>query len=117
VTPDIERLIGAAVRWAADSRVPVEVSAEAPIMVTSLDQPPRRVIHLVSLNGDTRYQDDRVATAGRVAVHVEIPPSRAIRRIRRLWAFGEVAAEIQGGRATVVLDEVGLYEVLDVQWR
>jgi len=117
VTPAIERLVQNAVRWACDGNVPVEAHADAPVAVTSFDQPDRRVIHLVSLAGDTLYRSDAVAPAGRVTVNLQIPAGRSIAKIRRLWAKRDAPFETDGHAATVLLDAVGEYEVLAIEWQ
>jgi len=117
VTPAIERLVANAVRWASGEPAPAEARAELPVAVTSFDQPERRVVHLVSLAGDTLYRSDVVAPAGRVTVKLEIPAGRSIARVRRLWAGNEASFQTAGRTATVVLEGVGQYEVLAVEWK
>lgn len=117
VTPAIERLLANAARWAAGEPAPVEARADSPVAVTSFDQPERRVLHLVSLAGDTLYRSDVVAPAGRVTVKLEIPAGRGIAKVRRLWAGKEATFQTAGHTATVVLEGVGQYEVLAVEWK
>ena len=116
LNPLIERLFANAVRWVARGHVPVQVSAEVPVAVTSFDQTDRRVVHLVSLNGDSRYASHHVHSAGRVTVSLEIPPQRAIRRIRALWAKAEVVPQHTDGGVSVVLEDMDEYEVLAIEW-
>jgi hypothetical protein len=117
VTPAVERLVGGAVRWASSGNVPAEAHADEPVAVTSFDQPDRRVVHLVSLAGDTLYRSDAVAPAGRVTVTLHVPDDRRIAGIRRLWAKEDAPFDVSGRTATVVLDDVGEYEVLAVEWK
>ena len=61
-----------------------------PVAVTLFDQPQRRVMHLVSLNGDTRYRPAEVLPIGRVAGELGIPAGRTVKRLRRLWDQADV---------------------------
>jgi len=117
VTPAIERLLQNAVRWVSGGNVPAEARADAPVAVTSFEQAGRRVIHLVSLNGDTLYRSDAVAPAGRVAVRLQVPDGCSIAKVRRLWTRENAPFDVQGREANVVLENVGEYEVLAVEWQ
>jgi len=117
VTPAIEQLMQNAVRWASGGNVPAEAHADVPLAVTSFEQADRRVIHLVSLNGDTLYRSDAVGPAGQVAVQLQVPAGRSIAQVRRLWTQENVPFTVRGSAANLVLENVGEYEVLAVEWQ
>ena len=114
-TAAIERLFAGAVRWAAGGHAPVDVKAPAPIAVTLFDQPDRRVLHLVSLNGDTQYKHDRIEPIENVGVELEVPSGRRVKQLRRLWDKADVPFQANGNRIAFKLDRIGEYEVVAVE--
>ena len=68
-------IIGGMLREAADGKIPLSLRAAAPVAATLFDQPERRILHLVSLNGDTQYRTDQILPIGRVAVRLSVPPA------------------------------------------
>ena len=111
-TPAIERLVANAVRWVAGEAVPVQVDAPLPIGVTLFDQPDRRILHLVSLNGDTRYGHDKIEPIHDIEVELQIPEGLRVTKLRRLWAKGDVPFRSDGNRLRFRLPVIGEYEVV-----
>ncbi|MCY2988037.1 MAG: ThuA domain-containing protein [Planctomycetota bacterium] len=112
VTPAIEQLFAGAVRWVAGDRLPVQVTAAAPVGVTLLDQPDRRLLHLVNLNGDTEYRSDRIQPIDSVRVRLQIPAGRPVRQLRRLWQKADIPFEIVGTEIGFTVENPGEYEVV-----
>lgn len=117
LSPTIERLLAAAVRYVADRKLPVELHATAPVAATLFDQPTRRVVHLVNLNGDSQYKSDEVRPIENVAVRLEIPAGRQVKEIRRLWDKRPVALTVTDGTIRTTLDTLGDYEALAIEWQ
>ena len=95
-TPAIERCLANAVRWVAGGSVPLEVTARAPVGASLFEQPDRRILHLVNLNGDTEYHSDRIQPLGPVRVRLAIPKDRQVRQLRRLWAKADLPLRMAG---------------------
>jgi len=114
-TAAIERLFGNAVRWVAAGRVPVEIKAPAPVAVTLFDQPDRRLVHLVNLNGDTTYQSDEIKPVGHVLVDLRVPPGRRVTRLRQLWNKAELPFRQDADTVQFDLRELGEYEVVSAE--
>ena len=91
---------------------PVEVRCHRPVGVTLFEQPNRRIVHLVSLNGDTKYASDRVKPVEDVDVWLRPPGRSRITRLHRLWAKAEVPFEDYGNWVEASLGTIGEYEVL-----
>jgi hypothetical protein len=115
-TPVIEQFLAGAVHQAADGKLPVKIKAAGPVAVTLFDQPGRRILHLVSLNGDTRCRTDQVLPVGDVTVELSIPAGRKVTRLRRLWDKADVPFRAAGPRITFSLDNVSEYEAVAAQW-
>jgi hypothetical protein len=116
LTPATERLFANAVRWVVGGQTPVEVASSAPVAVTLFDQPERRIVHLVSLNGDTRYASDEIAPIGNVRLQLRAPKGRQVTKVRRLWKAGDAPFQIDADKISVALEQVGEYEVLVAEW-
>jgi hypothetical protein len=104
------------VHEAADGKLPVAIKAAGPVAVTLFDQPGRRILHLVSLNGDTRCRTDQVLPIGDVSVELSIPAGRKVTRLRRLWDKADVPFHAAGPRIKFSLDNVSEYEAVVAQW-
>ena len=117
LTPAFERLVVGAVRWAAGGHVPVEVTAEAPVSVSLFDQPDRRVVHLVNLNGDSTFASDRIEPQDDVRVCLAVPEGRRVQHIRRLWDEGELEFTDDDGSIRFTLPRLGYYEAVAVELR
>jgi hypothetical protein len=111
-TPLVERFLAAALCEAADGKIPVSIKAAGPVAVTLFDQPGRRILHLLSLNGDTRYRTDQILPIGHVAVELCIPTDRTVTRLHRLWDKADVPFHAVGPRITFPLDNVSEYEAV-----
>jgi len=112
LTPAIEDLFGGAVRWVAGDRVPVRVEAPAPVAVTLFDQPNRRILHLVNLNGDTEYKSDKIEPIKGLKVQLQLPKGSGVTRLRRLWDKADVPFDSDGGQVRFQLDGIGEYEAV-----
>lgn len=115
LTPRIERLFANAVRWASHDTVPVEVRAPAPIAVTLFDQPERRILHLVNLNGDSLYRSDKIAPIEYVTIELQIPKGRQVQQLRRLWDRALVPFRADGSRVSFTLERLGDYEAISAE--
>lgn len=114
--PGVQELLVNALRWAAGDRLPVEVKAEGRVGVSLFEQPNRRMIHLVNLQGDSLFRSDAVTPLGRLQVDLLCPRDEPPRRVRRLWAGSDATFSQNGRRLTVELDRLDLYEVIAVEW-
>jgi len=110
--PGIEGLLFNAVRWAAGEKLPVVIRADAPVGVTLFEQPGRRILHLVSLHGDSLYRTDRVEPLRAVRVQWQVPAGARVKRLHRLWDKAEVPFQTIGDRLAFELDRMGEYEVV-----
>jgi hypothetical protein len=113
--PGVQELLVNAVRWVAGDQLPVEVKAQGRVGVSLFEQPNRRMIHLVNLQGDSQFRSDAVTPLQRLRVDILCPRDEPPSRVRRLWAGGEVPFSRSGQRLTVELDRLDLYEVLAVE--
>ncbi|MEN6495511.1 MAG: beta-galactosidase trimerization domain-containing protein [Thermoguttaceae bacterium] len=89
LSPTIERLLAAAVRYVVEGKLPIELHATAPVAATLFDQPAR----------------------------LEIPAGRQVKEIRRLWDKRPVALTIKDGTIHTTLDTLGDYEALAIEWQ
>ena len=107
-----ERLFQDAVSWAAGGELPVRIKASAPIATTLFDQKDRRILHLVNLNGDSKYQNDKIEPVENVNVELLLPEGRRLNQLHRLWDEGKVDFKNAGRRISLKLDRIGTYEVV-----
>ncbi len=117
LSPDIEHLFAAAVRWAAQQPPPLEIQAPATVGVTLFEQPQRRVLHLVNYRRDTQYRSDEVGPIDRVAVSIAVPAGRQIGRIHRLWKPADLPFQQAGDRVTFNLGDLEEYEAVAVEFK
>jgi len=110
--PTIERLFSNAVRWAAGGTTPVTIRASAPVGATLFEQPGRRILHLVSLNGDSLYRSDVVQPVRGIRVELQVPVGSRVKRLHRLWDKADLHFQIAGDMIVFELDRIGEYEVV-----
>ncbi len=115
LSPGIERLFSAAVRWAAQEPPPVEIRAGATVGVTLFEQPQRRILHLLNYRRDTRYRSDEVGAIDHVTVAVTIPAGRQVRRIHRLWNPADLPFTQTEHGAAFNLGTLGEYEAVAIE--
>jgi hypothetical protein len=118
---EAERLLDAALEHVSFHRLPVEVVAGRHVGVTLFEQPNRWILHLVSLDGDTKYATDRVKPLKDGSLWwLRVPAGSRVQRLHRLWAKAEVPFEVvsevpfggKGDRVEASLGSIGEYEVL-----
>ncbi len=114
--PGVQQLLVNAVRWAAGGRLPVEVKAQGRVGVSLFEQPNRRMVHLVNLEGDSLFRTDAVTPLSPLRVGVTYPGAKPPNRVRRLWAGGDAPFSQTGGGLTLELDRLDLYEVIALEW-
>lgn len=117
LVPAIERLFSGAVAWSAGEELPVSVRASAPVSVSLFQQARRRIVHLVSLNGDPEYRSDAVGPAGNVQIELALPADWAQANLHRLWTQADVPYTLHGNRLRARLDRIDPYEVLVLERR
>ncbi len=110
--PAIERLLSNAVRWAAGGELPVTVRSRDPVGATLFEQSGRRILHLVSLHGDSLYRTDRIEPVQAVRIELQVPAGVRVRRLHRLWDKADLPFQAVGSRITFQLDRMGEYEVV-----
>jgi hypothetical protein len=110
--PGVERLLSSAVRWAAGGELPVVIRAGAPVGATLFEQPGRRILHLVSLRGDSLYRTDRVEPLQAIRIELRVPAGSRVRRLHRLWDKADLPFQTIGSRIAFELDRMGEYEVV-----
>jgi hypothetical protein len=115
LTPWIERLYGAAIRWTGAEEPPVVVRAEAMVGATLFDQPDRRIVHLLNHNRDSKYYGAQLTPLEKVAVDLAIPAGRQVQRVHRLWTPAELPFTCETGRVRFVLAGLDEYEVVAVE--
>jgi hypothetical protein len=114
--PAIQRLLAAAVRWAAHGELPVEVRAPGPIAVSLFEQPDRWMVHLVNLCGDSQYRSsDTVVPVEPVRLELLTPWAGRPRRARRLWDARDLPLAVAGRRLSIEIGRLELYEVVAVE--
>ncbi len=111
----IQRLFANAARYVGRDSAPVEVRAPAPVAVTLFDQPERRILHLVNLNGDSLYQSDQIAPIENIQVRLQIPVGRTVSKLRRLWDRAEVPFRVEGNYVSFTLDRLSDYEAVSAE--
>ncbi len=107
-----ERLFRNAVNWAAAGDVPVRIKSPGPVATTLFDQPDRRILHLVNLNGDSKHKCDIIEPLENVGVELILPAGRRLKRLHRLWDKGKIDYKTAGRRITFRLDRIGPYEAV-----
>ena len=107
-----QQLLANAVQYVGRHTLPVEVRAAAPVEATLFDQPERRILHLVNLNGDSLYRFDKIEPIQNVAIRLQIPAGRHVARLRRLWDRADVPFQVDGDHVLCVLKQLGDYEAL-----
>ena len=116
LSPAIERLFAAAVRWLAPAGLPVEIDAPGTVGVSLFRQPHRLVVHLVNHERDSQFRSDSFTSLRRVGLRIALPPEALLPKVRRLWQDREVPFRTQGQSLSAELDVLDEYEAVAVDW-
>jgi hypothetical protein len=115
ISPAIEKLFSNAAGWAAGEPLPVKLTASAPIAVSLMEQPSRRILHLVNLQGDTLYRSDAIEPTHDVQIQMTVPNAIRPTRVHSLWNKEELPFTRDGDRISFQLKKIDFYEVIVVE--
>ncbi|MCC6126843.1 MAG: hypothetical protein IT426_17910 [Pirellulales bacterium] len=116
ISPAIEQLFSNAVNWAAGGPLPLKLAAAAPIAPSLFEQPGRRILHLVNLNGDTLYRTDTIEPVSEVDVEMALADGARPTRVHRLFDEAEIEFTRDGNRIRFRLGKIDHYEVVAVEF-
>lgn len=112
--PDIGRLIGNAVRWLLNGRMPISVSGEGLVEVFAWKTQPGFALHLLNYNGPNAFRGHmrRPVSLGAQKVRIVLPEDATISGARLLWADAPIAFAQSGRTVELTVPAVGPYEVI-----
>jgi hypothetical protein len=110
------RLLGNAVRWAANEPPPVEVDGPGVFDVTVWRQAQSMTVHLVNLTNPMMMKGPlrETISVGPLRVRVRLPSAARPRRVQLLTAGTVVSAQPANGVLTVAVPSVEVHEVVAI---
>ncbi len=115
LSANVEQLFSNAVQWVVNGEVPVKLRAPATIGVTLFDQPNRRLLHLVNLNGNTQFKSDTIQPIENIEIQLSPPRGRHIRQLRRLWNKSDIDFQVNKNKINFKLAKLQEYEVISAE--
>ena len=110
--PDHGRLLANLVRWAAQDRIPLQVSGAGLIDCHLYRQPGRVVLHLVNLTATGHVPMHELIPVGPLQVSIELPQGIAGRSARTLVQGEPVAVQQENNWARVTIPAILDHEVV-----
>jgi hypothetical protein len=116
LSPDHGRLLGNAVRWAADGPQPVAVEGAGMLDVTIWRQPESVTVHLVNLTNPMFMKGPfrELIPCGPQKVTVRLPEGRRVRRVQLLMSGQTPPTEQAAGAVTVTVPSILDHEIVAV---
>ncbi len=112
-----ERLFANAVRWLANSELPVRVEASGIVDVSLYQQPHRYLVHLLNQQRDSLDRTEDCQPVFSLVIHVQLPPGARVANVRALWSDRQLSHEQRGEIVSVRLPALDEYELLAIDWR
>jgi hypothetical protein len=112
--PDHANLLANIVRWASNSRIPLEVTGAGLVDCHLYRQPGRVILHLVNLTstGTWRAPIDELISIGPLQVRVKLPDDVKGRSVQHLVSGAKAVAGVKQGWATFEVKSILDHEVL-----
>jgi len=110
----IEQVFRWAVEQALGEPAPLRIDAPAAVSANVFDQPDRRIVHLVNLNGDTHYRSDAIQPIGPVRLRVELPRGRQVAEVQTGIGTKRIDYRQTGAAVELVLPKLDEYEVIAI---
>jgi hypothetical protein len=115
---DHGKLLRNAVEWATNEEARVLVEGNGILDVAVWEQKDSMTVHLVNLTNPMMMKGPvrEIIPISRQKVSVRVPDGRRVRRVHLLVAGGEVAHRVEGERVVLDVPEIGLHEVVAVDF-
>jgi hypothetical protein len=115
---DHGKLLRNAVEWATAEAPPVVVEGKGVLDVAVWEQKNSMTVHLVNLTNPMMMKGPvrEIIPVSSQTVSVRIPQGRRVKRVHLLVAGNAVAHRVEGDRISVEVPEIGLHEVVAVDF-
>jgi hypothetical protein len=115
---DHGKLLRNAVLWATQEPAPVEVEGKGIVDVAVWEQKNSMTVHLVNLTNPMMMKGPVRETIPltRQKLRIQIPAGRRVKRVHLLSAGNEVAYRAEGGALALEVPEIGVHEVVAVDF-
>lgn len=111
--PDLSRLLGNAIRWAAGGDQPVTVDGDGLAELFAWETQAGFAVHVLNYTNPAAHRGliRKSYPIGEQKVTMQLPPSRRVTRVALLRAETDVPFQLIGGLITFVIPRVADYEV------
>jgi hypothetical protein len=115
---DHGKLLRNAVEWTTNEVAPVSVEGKGILDVAVWEQKDSMTVHLVNLTNPMMMKGPvrEIIPISRQKVSFGVPEGRRVRRVHLLVAGTDVAHRVEGDRIAVEVPEIGLHEVVAVDF-
>jgi hypothetical protein len=117
-TPDLERLLANAVRWASHDRQAVRVTGPGLVDVHAYRRPHDLQVHLVNLSNPDIWHGpcQEILPVGGQRLHVRLPTDRRVKAVRLLVADREAQWHTEGDSLVVDVPGIEDHEIVVAQF-